>query len=281
MKKVLAFDIGGTNTRLALVNEKFEIEKELIYPTVCGSVDSFLESIKKIIKDLDVDLSEISAIGAGVPGVVDYKNAYIKILPNVHIQEIPLGDYLKKEFGLDLYIRNDAEVASLAEATLGAGKEFERSFFITISTGLGGALCVDGEIQDYVTEIGHTAYVYKGQVDEYEGLASGTGLVKLAKLNGLEVKNSKELFELIKANNELALKVKKEWLHILTDFIQMIMNSYDPDIITVTGGVTKNADMFLDELREMNKNANIVLCHFLEGAGLMGAAKYAFSQLDK
>ena len=79
MKKVLAFDIGGTNTRLALVNEKFEIEKELTYPTVTGSVDAFLASIKKIILDLDIDLHEVSAVGAGVPSMI-YQMSTLKTL---------------------------------------------------------------------------------------------------------------------------------------------------------------------------------------------------------
>ena len=99
MKKVLAFDIGGTNTRLALVNENYVVEKELIYPTVRGSKEAFLESIKKIILDLNVDMNEVSYIGAGVPGVVDKARGYIIDLPNVHIKDIALGEYLEKEFG--------------------------------------------------------------------------------------------------------------------------------------------------------------------------------------
>ena len=280
MKKVLAFDIGGTNTRLALVNENFEIEKELTYPTVRGSVNEFLASIKKIILDLDVNLNEVSAVGAGVPGVVNRDTGYIYVLPNVHISDIDLGGYLLKEFNLPLYIRNDAEVACLAEAVLGKGKKFDRVFFITISTGLGGALAVDKVNQDYVTEIGHTAYNYHGEYYEYEYLASGNGLVNLSKLNGLEVKNAKELFDLISKKDDKALYVYKEWLTILTDFITMVQNSYNPDIITFTGGVMKNKAIFFEDLCELNPNSNLTECYFKEGAGLMGSAIYAFYKLE-
>lgn len=280
MKKVLAFDIGGTNTRLALVNENFEIEKELTYPTVRGSVDDFLGNIKKIVLDLGVNLKEVSAVGAGVPGVVNRDTGFIYVLPNVHIENIALGDFIKKEFGLPLFIRNDAEVACLAEAVLGKGKKFDRVFFITISTGVGGALAVDGLNQDYVTEIGHTAYNYHGEYYEFEHLASGTGMVKLASLNGLEVKSSKELFDLIKTKDEKALKVYKEWLTLMTDFITMVQNSYAPDVITVTGGVMKSKDIFFEDLCELNPYSNITECHFKEGAGLMGSAVLAFQKIS-
>ncbi len=276
MKKVLSFDIGGTNTRLALINENFEIEKQLIYPTIRDSKEAFLESIKKIILDLDVDMDEVSYIGAGVPGVVDKERAYIIDLPNVHIKDIPLGEYLEKEFGKKLAIRNDAEVACLAEAVLGKGKKYNRVFFITISTGLGGALCVDKENQDYVTEIGHTSFRFHDGYYEFEELASGTGLVKLCNLCDLKVKNASEFFKLVIENDHDALMVYKEWLTILSDFVEMIQTSYEPDVICVTGGVMKRKDIFFEDLCTLNPYSNIVECHFSEGAGIIGAAIYAF-----
>lgn len=279
MKKVLAFDIGGTNTRLALVNENYEVEKDLIYPTVSGSVDDFLALIKKIVIDLDVNLSEVCAVGAGVPGVVNKETGYIYDLPNVHIKDIDLGAFLKKEFNLPLFLRNDAEVACLAEATLGAGKKYDRVFFITISTGVGGSLCVDKEIQDYITEIGHTHYFYHGEYYEFEHIASGTGIVKLAALNGLTIKNARELFELVTKKDEKATYVYKEWLTLLSDFITMVQNSYLPDIITFTGGVMKSKDLFFESLQELCPESNMVECHFSQGAGLMGAAVLAMQHI--
>ena len=276
MKKVLSFDIGGTNTRLALINEDFEIEKQLIYPTVRDSKEAFLESIKKIILDLDINLDEVSYIGAGVPGVVDKDKGYIIDLPNVHIKDIPLGEYLYKEFGKKLAIRNDAEVACLAEAVLGAGKKYNSCFFITISTGLGGALCVDKENQDYVTEIGHTMFRFHDGYYEYEELASGTGIVKLCNLCGFKIKKASEFFEAVKNNEHDALMIYKEWLSVLSDFLEMVQNSYDPEVICVTGGVMKAKDIFFEDLATLNPYCNLVECHFSEGAGIMGSAVYAF-----
>ena len=151
MKKVLAFDIGGTNTRLALVNENFEIEKSLVKPTPFGDKNKFLENIYSLMEEFPLD--DVIAVGAGVPGVVDVKEARIIILPNVGIEDIPLGKIIKEKYNLDLYLRNDAQMACLAEAALGKGKDYERVFFVTISTGLGGSLCVNKIIQDLVINI--------------------------------------------------------------------------------------------------------------------------------
>ncbi len=277
MKKILAFDIGGTNSRLALINEDFKIEQIEILPTVKNNVKDFLENIDKLISKFD--LSDVIAFGVGVPGVVNRDNGYIYDLPNVHIKDIPFGEYMHKKYGKKVFIRNDAEVACLAEAYLGAGKKLDRVFFITISTGLGGALVIDKLNQDYITEIGHTAYKYLDKMYDYEYLASGTGIVNLAKINNLKINNSKELFTLVEMKNDLAIHVYNEWLDILTSFISMIQNSYEPDIICVTGGVMKSKNFFFKKLVSKNLGSNIVECKCKEDAGLLGAAIYAFKRI--
>ena len=273
MKKVLAFDIGGTNTRLALVNEKFEVEKRLDFPTVVGDVDGFMNNCIKLINEFPLD--DVVAIGAGVPGVVNRETGEILDLPHVKIQHVPFGKILTEKFNLPVYLRNDAEVACLGEAYLGAGTDYERVFFITISTGLGGALCVDQKNQDYVTEVGHTKFLYKNTLQEY-GLVSGINLIKLIKLNNIEgISSAKEMFDGIKAKNPEALRLYDEWFMILDKFVKLMVNSYMPDIICMTGGLMKAKDVFFEKLQKANPDVNIVECHFSESAGIMGASVYA------
>ncbi len=90
MKKVIGLDIGGTNTRAALINENYEIEKTVIRPTVSGDLPSFLESIAKAVEDLGPGLEGVSALAGGVPGRVR-QDGYVYALPNVHISSIPLS----------------------------------------------------------------------------------------------------------------------------------------------------------------------------------------------
>ena len=94
MKRVLSFDIGGTNTRLALINERYEIEKVVIRPTIRNSPEDFLESIASIIEEFDV--SKVACFGAGVPCVVDRSTNEIITLPNVGISHIKIGEFIKE-----------------------------------------------------------------------------------------------------------------------------------------------------------------------------------------
>ena len=277
MKKVLSFDIGGTNTRLALVNENLDVEQIEVIPTVKFDNGAFLASIEKLITRFD--LTDVIAFGCGIPGVCNRETGFIYDLPNVHVKNIPFGEYIKNKYKKRIFVRNDAEVACLAEAYNGAGKDREKVFFITISTGLGGALVINKENQDYITEIGHTAYQYKNEVLEYESLASGSGIVNLASINGLHIKDSKEFFNLVSKQNEKALYVYGEWQNILQDFITMIQDSYEPDIICVTGGVMKAKKIFFASLIARNPHSNIVECEHGEEAGLIGAAIYAFKNM--
>lgn len=280
MKKVLAFDCGGTNTRLALINEKLEIEKIEIIPTITDNKEKWISNIVELIEKFP--LENVVAISLGVPGVCDRENGIILEMSNVRIGNVEIRKILNQKFSLPVYIRNDAEVACLGEAYSGAGKSFSRVFFITISTGLGGALCVDKINQDYITEIGHTAFVYKNHLTEYEKLVSGLNITNLAKFNNLdEIKNAKELFEGVRNNNENCLKLFEEWLTVLCKFFELVINSYNPDIICLTGGLTKSKDLFLPKLQEKFKSIKIAECFYKEEAGLYGSAVYGFQSVLK
>lgn len=276
MKKVLSFDIGGTNTRLALINENFIVERELINPTPTNNKETFMENVLSMIGQFD--LSDVIAIGAGVPGVVDRITKKILDLPNVGIKNIEFGKIITEKFGVPVFLRNDAEVACLGEAYLGAGKDYSRVFFITISTGLGGAMCVDCEFQDYITEIGHTLFLYKGHPEEYS-LISGIDVHHLAQLNDVKIADARELFDKYKLGDEGAKKVFSEWLNIFNKFIHLVVNSYSPDIIVMTGGLMKQKDVFFKSLVDLNPEVLIKECNFSEKAGMIGSACFAFKEM--
>ncbi len=276
MKKVLAFDIGGTNMRLALINEKLEIEKVLIKPTVRDNPDAFMKNVCDLISEFD--LKDVVAIGAGVPGVVDREKGLIIDLPNVHIGNIEFGKIITEKFGFPVFLRNDAEVACLGEAYSGAGKDYSRVFFITISTGLGGAMCVDNEFQDYITEIGHTLFMYKGKPCEFS-LVSGSYITKLAELNNYKIEKAADLFDRYEAGDEEAKRVFKEWLSILQKFIRLVVDSYLPDIIVVTGGFMNQKHLFFDDLVRLNPDVLIKECEYKTQAGLIGSGTFALKEM--
>lgn len=275
MKKVLAFDIGGTNTRLALINENFEIEKELVTSTPCGDKKKFVENCVKMVEKFP--LENVVSIGAGVPGLVDEEKGTIISLVNVGINDIEFAKVFKEKFNLNLYLRNDAQVACLGEAYLGAGKDYERVFFITISTGLGSALCVDSKIDDHVTEVGHTLFNYKNNIIEYETI-SGANIKKFAKLNNLKINTAKDMFDGVRNNDKNSLIFFNEWVNVFNQYISLMNNSYSPDVILITGGLTKAKDLYFEKLQNNLKEIPILECGFKENAGLIGAGVYAFQQ---
>lgn len=278
MGKILALDIGGTNTRAALINEKYWIERDQINPTVTGDVDAFLQNVKNTIDQcLGDHLDEVTCFAMGVPGRVRY-DGYIYALPNVHIKDVPLAEFLEKTYGKPAFVINDAEVAALAEANVGPFKGSKSLYFITISTGVGGALTRNGSLVSSSYEVGHTMTPYKGNVYEFEHLASGTGLVKLSELNGLVIKNSYEFFQLYLQGNPLAVSVYKVWIAMLAEFLTNIKKAFNPEVFTLTGGVMKSADLFFEDLRRACPACHLERCGCGQEAGLIGASVLGFQR---
>ena len=277
-KFIISADIGGTNSRFALIDEKYNIVASVSKRTILYKKDEFVASIVGAIREIGGNFSNVIALSLGIPGPIK-DNGYVIDLANIHIKDIPLGDILRKEFSLPVFVRNDAEMACFAEAKLGSGKSYERVFFITISTGLGGALVTKHGFDETPFEIGHTPYIYKGENKYYEYFASGTGLTNLSKMYNLEVKSSQHFFDLVANKNPIALTVYREWLFILGDFLNYIKNRHHPDLIAVTGGVFNSKHIFWSDLLKQHPDLNLQECYFDQNAGLIGSASYGFAML--
>lgn len=277
MRKVIGLDIGGTNTRAALINENYEIEKTIIHDTVTGSLPSFLESVAGIIEELCPDRKEVVAIAGGVPGRVRH-DGYIYALPNIHIDSIPLQEYLHDRFLLPVRIINDAEVASLAEANVGPYKGAKSLYFVTISTGVGGALTINGKLRNSSYEVGHTLFEYKGMNYEFEKIASGTGIKTLCALNGIEISSAKEFFDNLRHGSPNFLPVYKDWISLLSSFFSMVQSLFEPEIIALTGGVMKSSGLFFEDLKKACPGCRLVPCAHGQEAGLLGAGVLGFQK---
>ncbi len=275
MKPVIALDIGGTNMRIALIDEHFHILKVMRFPTLTGDKTIFLNQVLEAIKELEINEKDISAISIGVPGRVR-SDGHIDTLPNIKIQDVPLASFLKRRYSIPVYVRNDAEMAAIAEATLGAGKKYRRTYFLTVSTGVGGALVSQGQLQYSSDEIGHTLYSYKNKYYEFEQIASGTGIINLCALNGMTVQAASLFFSLVNSGNLEALRIFEDWLSLLANFLNRVQTMFEPDVIAMTGGVMKSKELFFDKLSKKLPHSHLVKAEFGDDAGLMGAASYAY-----
>ncbi len=277
MKKVIALDIGGTNTRVALIDEQYHILSEFIRPTARGSTDAFFENVALTIDGCVKDFTDVTALAMGVPGRVRY-DGFIAALPNVHIENIPLAEFLSQRYRLPAYVLNDAEVAALAEANLGAYRNAKSLYFVTISTGFGGAMTENGQLVNSSYEVGHTMFEYKGEIHEFEHLASGTGLLKLAAMNGLSIDNAIEFFALVKNKHPLAITVYHDWISLLAQWFTMNQFNFEPEVFTLSGGVMKSAPLFLEDLKKAVPHCDLEICSFGQEAGLVGAAVFGFQK---
>ena len=279
MRKVIALDIGGTNTRVALINENYELETVLIKDTIVGNKEAFLASVSSIVEEAIPDRSGVVAIACGVPGRVRY-DGYIDALPNVGISEIPLASYLSKYFGIPAYVKNDAEVAALAEANVGPNSAYKSLYFVTVSTGVGGALTIGGKLAFSSSEVGHTATAYKGDIHEFEQLISGSYMKRFCHLNNLEIANAKEFFELVQAKDERALAIYADWLRLFAAWIKMNQETFQPEVFAFTGGVMKSKDIFFEDLQKACPFAHLVECGCGQYAGLIGSAVFGFQSQE-
>lgn len=271
MKNVIALDIGGTNFRGSRINSNYEMEETNITPTQRGSNEVFINNIVSLVNQLKND--DTIAVSIGVPGRVS-NTGFVYDLPNVGVKNLDIKGELSKHFTLPISVKNDAEVASVGEANLGEGKDYDSLYFITISTGLGGAYTNKKEYVPIGKEIGHELILYKNKYYEYEHLMSGSGLKLLSKLNKLKIANSKEFFELVEVKDPKALKVLDEYVKLLNHFLQEVVFTYSPKVITITGGVTKAKKYFFHKLKA---NGSIIKETKLgENAGLFGAAVVGF-----
>jgi len=294
MNKYIGIDLGGTNVRVALVTSQGEILKENIKPSLADQgPEKVEENIVTMLKEFD--LSEVKAIGIGSPGPVDKKNKVITMATNIKgFENYPLVKHLEEIFNKEVFIDNDANVAGLAEAVLGAGKGKDVVYYLTHSTGIGGALIINGHT--YGGAHGYAGEVANIIIDPYiekknhlaagavENEASGTALFK--KANQMGLKDTGALFEAYSQGNEKA----KEVIELMAKQFAIMMNNIamvaDPDIFVIGGGVAEHAHQYYFDLvskyynqyvQEGIRDIPIVLAS-LDKPGVLGAAMLAAAE---
>ena len=276
MNLVIALDIGGTNLRGAVVNDQYSFLDIKILPTPLHNVTAFLNEVKNIIDQLLRKHPQVKAIACGVPGRVDTLGG-IDILPNIGIRNVPLKSFLETTYSLPVVIKNDAVMAAIAEGNLGFGKSLKSSYFITISTGIGAAFIANHQLKHSSEEVGHMLVPFAGGFEELEKVASGQGIVNLAKHHGVEIPDAKTFFLRLGQDDSIIEPIFKQWLDYLTQFLKWVDRYYSPEAFILTGGVLKSKAYFWDNLQSSVPHIPLALATFGQDAGLMGAANLAFT----
>ena len=296
MKKVIGIDLGGTNVRVAKVSEAGEILQVLTSPSYANDgPDKVVANVVALINQIE-HLEECVGIGIGVPGPVDTLRGVMTMSTNLKgFENFPFAKTLEETFNKPTFVDNDANVAGLAEALLGAGKDHPIVYYITHSTGVGGALVVNGRLvsgrNGYAGEIGNIILTREGEkinhlnVGAAENLFSGLALVKQAQERlDPSISSAKAIFDLAKEGHVEAQKIIDEMAFNFASMASAIAHVVDPHIFVIGGGVSKSSDMYFDKViknynqlvHEGMRNPKLVRAQLSE-PGIVGAAMLPIS----
>ncbi|MBR0385670.1 MAG: ROK family protein, partial [Erysipelotrichaceae bacterium] len=292
MKKYIGIDLGGTNVRAAIVDEEGKVLETVTAPSYAQEgPEKVLANLYSLVRQLP-DWQNCAGIGAGVPGPCNQVTGSMSLDTNLPgFKGLPFAETLTRELGLPSFIDNDANVAGLAEALVGAGKGRNIVYYVTISTGIGGGLVIDGKCvsgrHGFTGEIANIIidrdrekvnYLNAGAVEnEASGLAIGRKA--RAAMPDQDIPHAGSVFEMAKAGNETAKKIADQAIGDLAQLFATLAAVVDPDIFVLGGGVMKSADYFMDDLIEKYKSLSHTALHDtefalsqLEEPGVVGAA---------
>lgn len=298
MKYSVAIDIGGTNTRVALADEELNIIERKQFATDSENPDVTLGKIAEVIKSFDCDI-----VGAGMscPGPLDLINGKILTPPNLKGQwhNLKVAEELSKLINKPVYLENDANLAGLAEAVVGEGKDYNYVQFFTVSTGLGAGFVINKEIyhgaHGFGNEVANCVMMKDGPSHGsiipggIEAISSGTAITSRAVKAGLDVKHAGEVNDLAKAGNEVARQIMDDAKEYLANFIGVVYGYADPEIVILAGSVALKIDGFVEEVEALAKErvyeimkpyVKVRKSTLNEDSGLIGAAYLAFSKAE-
>lgn len=306
MRYCFGVDIGGTTVKLGLfttegeIVDKWEIKTrtenhgEAVLPDIAAALNAKLEE-KKIAKD------DVEGIGVGVPAPVDSEGV-VQNTANLGWGYKEVKKEMEELSGMKAEIGNDANVAALGEMWLGAGKGRKNIIMVTLGTGVGGGIIVDGKplvgAHGAGGEIGHLCVNYEetdhcgcGNTGCLEQYASATGItrlanIRLAKDNTASVLREQEIsaktvFDAVKAGDAVAIEIAEEFGRYLGHAMANLAAVADPSAIVIGGGVSKAGEVLLQYVEKnfkekaffANKDTEFLLATLGNDAGICGAAK--------
>lgn len=296
MKYAVAIDVGGTNTRVALIDENYSILERIQFSTNTDDPEETLEKIAETIKTFDC---KVVGVGMSCPGPLDLLEGKILTTPNLHGKwhGLSVARELSNRVGLPVYLENDANLAALAEAVIGEGKEYRFVQYLTVSTGLGAGLVINKKIfqgaHGFANEVANCVMVHNGPSHGMiypggiEAISSGTGIVSRALKAGLEVEHAGQVNDLAQGGNEAAKLIMDEAKIYLANFIGMIQAYTDPEIVILGGSVALKIKGFVEEVESLVKDqvydvmkpyVKVHKSTLNEDSGLLGAACLAFQK---
>ncbi|MBO5356779.1 MAG: ROK family protein [Clostridia bacterium] len=314
----LGIDLGGTNIAVGVVDESYKIIKKKSTPTMANRdgkliIKDMANVCKAVVEECGLTIDDIEYAGIATPGTANSETGVVEYANNLPFKKFPIADLLKEYLGVKkVYIENDANAAAKAEAIAGAAKGAKYSVMITLGTGLGGGIVLDGQVYSGFNhagaELGHIVIEKDGKQCScgrrgcWETYSSATGLTNMTKehiikareegrktiledlINGdLNNTNARVAFAAMKQGDEVGKEIVDEFISYLACGIANVINIFQPNVLSIGGGVCNEKDYLLAPLKEavfgqtytktgVTPQCELKIAEMGNDAGIVGAA---------
>lgn len=308
----IGIDLGGTKIAAGLVDENRVLGSSIQEPTglprPAGELaEAIYHLADRLLKEQGLTFQDVESVGIGIPGTVNKETDCIEYANNFGFENVPFLKMLKELFPCPVYGENDAKAAAWGEYLAGAGRGSRSMTAVTLGTGVGGGIILDGKILEghngAAGELGHMVIYQNGRPCTcgrrgcLEAYASATALVSRAKEamehcetsmlwnlcgRNLSEVNGRIIFEASKKGDPTACEVLDSFTEDLSDGIANIINILQPEVLCIGGGLSGAGEALLAPVREKTapkiysraseKNTRILLAELGNGAGIIGAA---------
>lgn len=307
----IGIDLGGTNIATAVIDNEYKIIGKANLPTNAPR-DAFeiakdmAKTVEMAIENSGVDKSDVDWIGIGTPGSVNQETGVIEYANNLGFENVPMIKYIEDLTGIKCFMENDANAAAYGEFMAGAGKGCKDFIAVTLGTGVGAGIIIDGKIFSghnfYGGELGHTVITVDGvpcscgRKGCWEAYASATALIRQTKDAMLKDKaskmweicpdidnvNGKTAFDGWRANDKSSTEVVKKYIEYVACGVVNVINTFQPQLICIGGGISKEKDNLIKPICDYVKKerytkyaknqTEIKVAELGNDAGIIGAA---------
>lgn len=313
IKMILAIDLGGMSAKAALLTKDGKLlGKAQVATSAEEGAEQTVAALYSLMlacaKNAEISLGEIEAVGVGAPGIIDSETGTVVSWTTFGWENFPLAGKLGDLCEKPVFVLNDANAAALGEAKFGAGKRFESSILVTLGTGIGGGIVLEGTLFEGFKgaggEIGHMVICRGGRKCScgrrgcLEMYASTRALVHDAErirkkypksaLNRVRKVDGKAFFVALEENDIAAKEVFSKYIEVLGEGVLNLVNLFRPQAVLIGGGISAQGETLLKPLREYVSEKilmpdyaplEILAAELHNDAGLFGVAEYARQRL--
>lgn len=308
----IGIDLGGTNIAAGIVNEQMKIIRTDSVPTKLprepkAIIDDMSALCLKLVRDEGIRMEDVAWIGVGAPGSANRETGIIEYSNNLNFHNVDLRGPIEKATGRTVYIENDANAAAYGEFQAGAAKGCRSAVIITLGTGVGGGIIVNGQIVNgcnYAAgELGHIVIQYGGEPCTcgrdgcWEAYSSATALIRMTKQamqndkqskmweiagGSLDGVNGKTAFDAMRAKDKSGSEVVDTYISYLACGLINIINIFQPEKLAIGGGICHEKEYLLKPLRDKINDKSysrfskiqpeLCVCELGNDAGIIGAS---------